>query len=160
MKIKSWFTWIWIHFLNWDRNDFFLKFWSENFRGKCRLQRIDDDNAKGWESLSGKLSGMRSRGKESSLCCFHCFNKLSSSKFNVMHRRLLAYSVWKSPKKSHSTLRAKRATFTFWVDKNESKMPNMVHFREFLKLKVCGQTVLPDRSFLIGKTLVKNAKIT
>ena len=31
---------------------------------------------------------------------------------------LLLHSVWKSPKKSHSTLRAKRTTFTFWVDKS------------------------------------------
>ena len=28
------------------------------------------------------------------------------------------HSVWKSQKKSHSTLRAKRATFTFWVVKS------------------------------------------
>ena len=28
-----------------------------------------------------------------------------------------SHGVWKSQKKSHSTLRAKRATFTFWVDK-------------------------------------------
>ena len=31
---------------------------------------------------------------------------------------LLLHSVWNSPKKSHSTLRAKRTTFTFWVDKS------------------------------------------
>ena len=37
------------------------------------------------------------------------------------------------PKKSHSTLRAKRATFTFWVDKSSLKMPKMVNFGEFLK---------------------------
>ena len=30
----------------------------------------------------------------------------------------LRHGVWKSQKKSHSTLRAKRATFTFWVDKS------------------------------------------
>ena len=42
-------------------------------------------------------------------------------------------------KKSHSTLRAKRATFTFKVDK-------------------C-QTVLPDRSVVLGQKLVENAKI-
>ena len=36
----------------------------------------------------------------------------------------------KITKKSHSTLRAKRATFTFWVD----KMQKMVHFGEFLKV--------------------------
>ena len=30
----------------------------------------------------------------------------------------LWHSVWKSPKKSQLTLRAKRATITFWVDKS------------------------------------------
>ena len=30
----------------------------------------------------------------------------------------LYQGVWKSQKKSHSTLRAKRTTFTFWVDKS------------------------------------------
>ena len=30
----------------------------------------------------------------------------------------IVHSVWKSQKKSHSTLRAKRATFTFWMDKS------------------------------------------
>ena len=45
----------------------------------------------------------------------------------------LAHGVWKSQKKSYSTLRAKRATFTFWVDKSLLKMPKMVHFGEFLK---------------------------
>ena len=43
------------------------------------------------------------------------------------------HGVWESQKKSHSTLRAKRATFTFWVDKSLLKMPKMVHFGEFLK---------------------------
>ena len=36
----------------------------------------------------------------------------------------------------------------------------MVHFGEFLKTEACGQTVLPDRSLLIGQKLVENAKIT
>ena len=31
-------------------------------------------------------------------------------------------------KKSHSTLRAKRATFTFWVDKSQWKMPTLATF--------------------------------
>ena len=48
-------------------------------------------------------------------------------KFQFIH------SVWKSTKKSHSTLRAKRATFIFWVDKSSLKMPKMVNFGEFLK---------------------------
>ena len=36
-------------------------------------------------------------------------------------------------------------------------MSNMVHFGEFLKYEACGQTVLPDRSVLIGEKLVENA---
>ena len=35
--------------------------------------------------------------------------------------------------KSHFILRAKRAMFTFWVDKCSLKMPKMVHFGDFLK---------------------------
>ena len=35
----------------------------------------------------------------------------------------------------------------------------MVDLVSFWKLKVCGQTVLPDRSILIGQKLVKNAKM-
>ena len=38
-------------------------------------------------------------------------------------------------------------------------MPKMVHFGEFLKSEACCQTVLPDRSVLIGLKLVENAKI-
>ena len=38
-------------------------------------------------------------------------------------------------------------------------MPKMVHFGEFLKTEACGQTVLPDRSVLVGQKLVENAKI-
>ena len=38
-------------------------------------------------------------------------------------------------------------------------MPKMVHFGEFLRPEAGGQTVLPDRSILIGQKLVENAKI-
>ena len=39
-------------------------------------------------------------------------------------------------------------------------MPKMVHFGEFLKkTEACGQTVLPDRSILIGQKLMESAKI-
>ena len=69
------------------------------------------------------------------------------------------HSVWKSPKKSHSTLRAKRATFTFWVDKSSLKMPKMANLASFWKSKACGHTVLPDRSILISQILVENAKV-
>ena len=63
-------------------------------------------------------------------------------------------------KRSHSTLRAKRATFTFWVDKRSSKMPKMSNLASFWKPKACGQTVLPDRSILMGQKLVENAKMS
>ena len=56
-------------------------------------------------------------------------------------------------KKSHSTLRVKRATLTHWVDKSALKMAR------FWKPETCGQTVLPDRSILIEQKLVENAKI-
>ena len=35
----------------------------------------------------------------------------------------------------------------------------MVQFGEFWKPEACGQTVLPDKSVLIGQKLVENAKI-
>ena len=43
-------------------------------------------------------------------------------------------SVWKSHKKSHSTLRAKRATFSFEVDKTWLKMPKIIKYSKFLKI--------------------------
>ena len=48
----------------------------------------------------------------------------------LIRNRLMTHGVWKSQKKPHSTLRAKRTTFTFWVDKSLLKM---VQFGEFLK---------------------------
>ena len=47
----------------------------------------------------------------------------------VSHRSL--HDVWKSQKKSQSTLQAKLAMLTFWTDKSKLKM---VHFGEFLKI--------------------------
>ena len=61
---------------------------------------------------------------------------------------------------SHFTLQAKRATFTFWVDKSSLKIAKFGPFwRVFLKTIGDGQTVLPDRSLLIGQKLEENAKI-
>ena len=59
-------------------------------------------------------------------------------------------------KKSHSTLRAKRATFTFGVD---TSCPKLSILASFWKPKACDQTVLPDRSVLIGEKLVGNTKM-
>ena len=56
---------------------------------------------------------------------------LAANFFALSQRK--THGVWKSQKKSHSTLRAKRATFTFWVDKSKLKMPKTIHFGEFLK---------------------------
>ena len=49
------------------------------------------------------------------------------------------HSVWKSNKKSHSTLRAKRVTFTFWVDKSSLKMQKNEKLK--LAVKQCYQIV-------------------
>ena len=45
----------------------------------------------------------------------------------------LTQSVWKSPIKSHSKLRAKRASFSLWMYKSSLKMPKFVLFGQFLK---------------------------
>ena len=39
------------------------------------------------------------------------------------------------------------------------KMPKLLNLSSFGKREACGQTVLPDRSILIGQKLVKNVKI-
>ena len=80
--------------------------------------------------------------------------------FKMVKRITETHGVWKSQKKSHSTLRAKRTTFLFWVDKSWLKnAQKWCILASFWKLEACGQTVLPDRSILIGQNLVGNAKI-
>ena len=54
--------------------------------------------------------------------------------------------VWTPQKRSFSKLRAKRATFTFWVDKSSLKIPKILNLASFSKPEACGQTVLPDMS--------------
>ena len=53
--------------------------------------------------------------------------------FEKLYENMLTMLTVKITEKSHSTLRAKRATFTFWVDKSSLKVPKIVHFGEFLK---------------------------
>ena len=54
---------------------------------------------------------------------------------------LHTHGVWKSQKKSHSRLRAKRATFTFWVDRSSSKWSIWRVFENLkLAVKQCYQT--------------------
>ena len=57
--------------------------------------------------------------------------------------------------RNHLTLRAKRATFTFGVEKSLLKMQKWSILASFWKLKAYGQTVLPDRSTLIGQKIEK-----
>ena len=78
-----------------------------------------------------------------------------------IHWESTCHGVWKSQKKSHSTLRAKRATFTFWVEKKLiKKFQKWSNLACFWKHKACGQTELPDRSVLKGQKSGKNVKIT
>ena len=55
------------------------------------------------------------------------------------------HSVWKSNKKSHSTLRAKRVTEKFEWPKVYWKCQKWSILATFWKPEACGQTVLPDR---------------
>ena len=56
----------------------------------------------------------------------------------------VVHSVWKFQKMSHSTLRAKRATFTYWVDKSWLRCQNGEFWQVFENLKLgvkqCYQT--------------------
>ena len=51
-----------------------------------------------------------------------------------------------------------KSLFT-WCDKSSSKMPKMANLAFFGKPEACGQTVLPDRSLLIGQIMVKMPKL-
>ena len=71
--------------------------------------------------------------------CQCCLKTHNSVKLKILY----LHYVWKSQKKSHSTLRAKRATFTFWVDKSKNAQ-NDPFWRVFINLKLavkqCYQT--------------------
>ena len=58
------------------------------------------------------------------------------------------HSVWKSQKKYHLTLRAKRATFTFWVDKSWLKnAQNGPFWRLFEDLKLAVKQTYQTNQF-------------
>ena len=59
-----------------------------------------------------------------------------------------SHTVWKSQKKSHSTLKAKLI-----------ENAKMVNLSSVWNLEACGQTLLPDRSILKGQKRAKNAKM-
>ena len=65
-----------------------------------------------------------------------------------------------SQKKSHLTLRAKLATFSFWVNNSSlKKSQKWLILASFWNPEFCCQIVLPDRTLLQGQKLVENAKI-
>ena len=66
------------------------------------------------------------------------------------------HGVWKSQKMSHSTMRAKRTTFTFWVDKDAKN----AQFGEFWKMWILlPNSVTRQVNFKIGQKLVEIAEI-
>ena len=84
------------------------------------------------------------------LCDVHCEMKFFQNKC------FFTISVWQclkiTKKKSHSTLRANRATFTFsYCQKiSNSVQKKIIKNGQLGEFESCGQTVLPDRSILIG----------
>ena len=56
-------------------------------------------------------------------------------------------------------MRAKRATFIFWVNKSSWKMPKLVFLASFGKTETCGQIVLPDKSIQLDKNWWKMSKL-
>ena len=71
----------------------------------------------------------------------------------IIITRWLQTHCLKITEKSHSTLRAKRATFTLLVDKS-LKMPKMDHFGEFLKIEKPKCNIVSD-----FQTLWKRARV-
>ena len=76
--------------------------------------------------------------------CTTCNTQTKKTWHYWLCSKLLIHSVWKSQKKSHSTLRAKRATFSIWMDKSSLKCQKCSFWRLFENLKLaviqCYQT--------------------
>ena len=75
-----------------------------------------------WNLLTAHRSGQRVAKKcqklEESLILYMPDRLKTIWPSKQIEKRETTHCVWNSLKKSHWTLRAKRATFTFWVDKN------------------------------------------
>ena len=70
------------------------------------------------------------------------------------------HGVWKSQKKVSFNI-ASEASYVYILSGQKliKNAKNGPFWRVFWKPEACGQTVLPDRSVLIGQKLVVNAKI-
>ena len=82
--------------------------------------------------------------------------------FLIEKTRLQIFSTYecclKITEKSHSTLRAQRTTFTFWVDKSWSKMPKMVTRSWSLRSNSVTRQVNFNRTKIGGKC--QNSNVT
>ena len=89
---------------------------------------------------------------------------LRKNRFQCAKYKTINYTILKVEflsENSISTLRAKRATFTFKVDKSSMKMPKKWSIlASFWKPEHCVQTVLPDRSFLKRRNYQKKKKLS
>ena len=107
--------------------------------------------------MNSSLSHRKSRWKVKILSSRSYYNFYA---YSPRTRFSLEHGVWKSQKKSHSKLRAKRATFTFWADKSSIKRPKMVHFGEFLKTRsLRPNSVTRQVSFIWTKIWWKRPKL-
>ena len=116
--------------------------WRNRIEVKCGSGRQITKETRGLETCWGQ------KEKRFDLCKTH-----GKPDYDTSAERKQLHSVWKSQKKSHSTLRVKRASFTFWMDKSSLKRPKIVNFGEFWKTEACGQIVLPDRSLSKGSKI-------
>ena len=108
---------------------------------------IVGNNGSGW-SYTSKGSNLISQRYDALLCLYiwmGCY--IRKSRTETLKRWFIYKNLyhWILQKKYHSTLWAKRATFTITVDKSYSKMPQKWSIlTSFWKPKACGQTVLPE----------------
>ena len=72
------------------------------------------------------------------------------------------HGVWKSQKKSHSTLQSNcEASYVYILSGQKfiTKWQKWSNLASFWKTEACGHTELPDRSDLIGQKLAENVRI-
>ena len=70
------------------------------------------------------------------------------------------FTVFENHRKKISFNIASEASYVYILSGQKLiKMPKMANLASFWKPEACGQTVLPDRSVLIGQKLVENAKM-
>ena len=83
-----------------------------------------------WQKVRKSPKSLKNRQTDRQVSVQNCI-KLKIAPFSPQ-LSIIKHSVWKSQKMSHAKLRAKRATFTFWEDKSQLKMPKNAQFGEFL----------------------------